>query len=179
MPGKAAKVVISEVQQEVLEEIAASRTAAVRLVQRAKIILLGFEGWLNEEISLEVGLNPDQVGCWRRRWQQNFRALITVECGEGRTALRKAVEKLLADLPRKGGPRTFTAEQQVAIVAISCEQPEESDRPVSHWSQRELADEAQQRGIVASISARHVGRFLKSGRSATASREVLAEPQAH
>ena len=54
MPGKAAKVVISETQQSVLEEIAVSRTAAVRLVQRAKIILLAFGGMLNEEISEEV-----------------------------------------------------------------------------------------------------------------------------
>jgi transposase len=80
MPGKAAKVVISEMQQSVLEEIAASRTAAVRLVQRVKIILLAFRGMLNEQISAEVDLNPDQVGTWRRRWQQSFESLIAVEC---------------------------------------------------------------------------------------------------
>jgi putative transposase len=178
MPGKAAKVVISETQQSVLEEIAVSRTAAVRLVQRAKIILLAFGGMLNEEISEEVDLNPDQVGCWRRRWQRSFEALIAVQCNEGRTAMRKAVEKLLADLPRKGGKPTFTAEQQAAIIAIACEEPEDSDRPISHWSQREIAEEAQKRDIVESISPRQVGRFLKSGRLASASRQVLAESQA-
>ncbi len=84
--------------------------------------------------------------------------------------MRKAVEKLLADLPRKGGKPTFTAEQQAAIIAIACEEPDEdSDRPISHWSQREIANEAQERGIVESISSRQVGRFLKSGRSAPAS----------
>jgi putative transposase len=169
MPGKAAKVVISEMQQSVLEEIAVSRTAAVRLVQRAKIVLLAFRGMLNEDISQEIGLNRDQVGCWRRRWQRNFEALIAVECNEGRTAMRKAVEKLLADLPRRGGKPTFTAEQQAASIAIACEEPEDSDRPISHWSQREIANEAQERGIVESISPRQVGRFLKSGRSASAS----------
>jgi len=178
MPGKAAKVVISEMQQSVLEEIAASRTAAVRLVQRVKIILLAFRGMLNEQISGEVQLNPDQVGTWRRRWQQSFESLIAVECNEGRTALRKAVESLLADLPRKGGKPTFTAEQRAAIIAIACEEPEDADRPVSHWSYREVAEEAAKREIVESISSRQVGRFLKSSRSASASRQVLAESQA-
>jgi len=42
MPGTAAKVLISERQKEVLEEIPSSRAAAVRLVQRAKIVLLSF-----------------------------------------------------------------------------------------------------------------------------------------
>ena len=102
MPGKAAKVVISEMQQSVLEEIAASRTAAVRLVQRVKIILLAFRGILNEQISAEVHLNPDQVGTWRRRWQQSFESLIAVECNEGRTALRKAVE-IIAGRPASQG----------------------------------------------------------------------------
>lgn len=178
MPGKAAKVVISEMQLSVLEKIAVSRTASVRLVQRAKIILLAFGGMLNEDISQEVDLNRNQIGCWRRRWQKNFNALIAVECNEGRAALRKAVEKLLADLPRKGGRTTFTAEQQAAIIAIACEEPEDSDRPISHWSQREIAEEAQKRDIVESISPRQVGRFLKSGRSASASCQVLAESQA-
>jgi len=178
MPGKAAKVVISEMQQSVLEEIAASRTAAVRLVQRVKIILLAFRGMLNEQISAEVHLNPDQVGTWRRRWQQSFESLIAVECNEGRTALRKAVESLLADLPRKGGKPKFTAEQRAAVIAIACEEPEDADRPVSHWSYREVAEEAAKREIVESISSRQVGRFLKSSRSASASRQVLAESQA-
>jgi hypothetical protein len=134
---------------------------------------------LNEEISAEVGLNSDQVGCWRRRWQQGFESLIAVECNEGRTALRKAVEELLADLPRKGGKPKFTPEQQASIIAIACEEPEDSDRPISHWSQRELAEEAEKREIVEAISPRQVGRFLKSGRSASASHQVLAESQAN
>jgi putative transposase len=37
----------------------------------------------------------------------------------------------------------------------------ESERPISHWSQREIADEAIRRGLVSNISQRSVGRFLK------------------
>ena len=58
MPGKAAKFQVTERQFEILEEILASRPAAVRLVQRAKIVLLGFAKHNNEEIGEIVGLNP-------------------------------------------------------------------------------------------------------------------------
>jgi putative transposase len=46
------------------------------------------------------------------------------------------------------------------IIALACERPNESDRPVSSWTPTELADEAVKRGIVEHISARTVGRFL-------------------
>ena len=58
MPGKAAKIQVTERQFEILEEIVACRTAAVRLVQRAKIILLAFAKHNNEEVGEIVGLNP-------------------------------------------------------------------------------------------------------------------------
>jgi putative transposase len=46
-------------------------------------------------------------------------------------------------------------------VALSCEDPEALDVPISHWSQSELARQAVRRGIVESISHGSVGRFLK------------------
>jgi hypothetical protein len=56
MPGQAAKVWISERQQSLLEELSRSRSESQVISQRAKIILLAFEGRLNEEIAVEVGL---------------------------------------------------------------------------------------------------------------------------
>ena len=80
MPGKAARIQVTERQLEVLEEIVASRTAAVRLVQRARIILLAFEKNNNEEVGKVVGLNPQQVSVWRKRWRDDWERLILVEC---------------------------------------------------------------------------------------------------
>ena len=77
--------------------------------------------------------------------------------------------------PRPGAPTTFSAEQWCQIIALACEPPEASERPISHWTPRELADEARKRGIVATISERHVGRFLKSGRAQTAQESLLAQ----
>jgi hypothetical protein len=44
---------------------------------------------------------------------------------------------------------------------MTCEKPSESERPISQWSQREIADEAIRRGLVPNISQRSVGRFFK------------------
>ena len=55
--------------------------------------------------------------------------------------------------------RAYTPEQICAVIAMTCEKPSESERPISHWSQREIADEAIRRGLVSNISQRSVGRF--------------------
>jgi putative transposase len=75
--------------------------------------------------------------------------------------LRAAVHELLRDAPRPGAPGTFTPEQICQIVAVGCEPPADSGRPVTHWTPTELADEVVKRGIVSRISPRSVGRFLK------------------
>ena len=168
MPGTAAKVTVTEKQLEILEEIAASRTAAVRLVQRAGIILLAFAKRNNEQISAEVDLNPLQVGLWRRRWRDDWQRLIQVECTESRTNLRREIESLLSDRPGRGRKSSYTPEQQAAIVAIACEEPDQSERPISQYTHREIADEAIRRGVVASVSRTTVGTFLKSGRPSAA-----------
>ncbi len=162
MPGKAARIPLSEKQLEILQRINRESTAPVRLVQRCRIILMGFEGRLNEDIAAEVDLHRRQVGLWRRRWQQSFEALIAIECSETTAALRKAIEDVLSDAPRPGSPGTFTAEQVTQIIAIACEPPANSGRPITHWTGREIADEAIKRGIVESISVSQVNRYLRS-----------------
>jgi transposase len=73
------------------------------------------------------------------------------------------VGERLADLPRPGRPAQITAEQTCQMVALACEQPKE--RPISHWTGREIADEVMRRGIVPTISARHAARLLKKKNS--------------
>ena len=160
MPGKAAKILVSERQQVLLNEFSKSRTARKGLVQRATIILLGFAGLLNEAISLQVGLNRQQVGVWRQRWRDAWESLCLWECAEPHR-LREAILDVLADAPRPGAPATFTAEQVAQIVALACEPPKLSGRPISLWTLRELRDEAIKRRIVAEISVAQVGRFLQ------------------
>ena len=98
-----------------------------------------------------------------------------LECVEKPPALREAIGRVLGDLPRAGCGGKFTAEQIAQILAVACEPPEKSGRPVTHWTPRELAGEAVKRGIATSISVRQVGRFLKGGGASAAREPVLAQ----
>jgi transposase len=161
MAGSAAKVVISERQEKVLRKLSTATTVAQRLVQRSTIILLAFAGVANQDIASEVGLGRHQVGVWRRRWQDAFANLIRIECSNDPPALRKAIEELLSDEPRPGCPGTFTVEQLTQLMALACEPPGKSGRPITHWTGKELAEEASARGIVDSISPAQVNRYLR------------------
>lgn len=103
---------------------------------------------------------------------------MLIECGEESDSLQDAIVELLSDQPRSGWGGKFSAEQVTQILAVACESPdEESERPVTHWTPRELADEVVRRGLVDSISPRHVGRFLKDGRLEATPQPVLAQPK--
>src|SRR3954451_19601875 len=123
MPGSAAKVVISERQQEVLRQLSTATTAAKRLTQRAAIVLLAFAGLDNEAIAPRVGLERHQVGRWRRRWQQAFPKRVTLECLETAATLRRAIEEVLRDEPRPGCPGT--------LESIGNQEKEEAGRGVA------------------------------------------------
>src|SRR5436305_5562191 len=131
MPGKAAKITITERQQDILQTFSRSVTAASRLRQRASIIFLAFDGLLNEDIARRVGLTRRQVGRWRRRWADAWDRLIDIECRESGAVMRRAIESVLTDEPRPGAPAEFTPEQVTQILAVSCEPPEKSGRPIT------------------------------------------------
>jgi putative transposase len=88
------------------------------------------------------------------------------------------IVEALTDHPRSGTPATCTAAQMVQMVAVACEDPTDSGRPLSHWTPREVADEVRKRGMVETISPRSVGRVVTSGRLTAASGGVLASRQA-
>jgi hypothetical protein len=111
MSGSAPIIVITEKQQLVLSEFAASRTISVSLAQRSKIVLMAFERIHNDEIAKAVGLNRNQVGVWRHRWKAAFYDLVAIECSEGIPALKLAITTLLSDAPRSGRPTSTTSEQ--------------------------------------------------------------------
>ena len=175
MPGRAAKIIITERQQEVLQTMTRSSTCPQALAQRARMILLGFDGLDNEDIADRIGCERHAVGIWRRRWADAWQRLVLIECCEKESALPNAIEELLSDLQRSGCPGKFTPEQVTQLLAVACEPPEDSGRPVTHWTPRELADEVRKRGIVESISARHVGRFLKYSRTQAPLQSLLAQ----
>jgi transposase len=160
MPGKAAKVRVSERQWDLLQELSRSRTVAKGMVQRALILVLGVQGLLNEQIAEQVGLNRQQVGVWRQRWREAWESLCAWECTEP-LRLREAILDVLSDAPRPGCPGKIPAAQVAQILAVACESPKLSGRPITRWTHRELRDEVVKRKIVERISVAQVGRYLK------------------
>ena len=45
---------------------------------------------------------------------------------------------LLSDLELKRAPVTFTAEQVTQIVALACEDPGSSNRPINSWMNQKI-----------------------------------------
>ena len=175
MSGKAAKIRLTEGQTAILQQIIRSMTAPQRLVQRARLIVLAFGGMFNGSISGIIGLQRKQVGLWRQRWKQSFDALVAIECRESRAALRRTIEEVLGDAPRSGSFGKFTAEQVTQVLAVACEPADQSGRPINEWTGRELADELVQRGIVASISASQVNRYLAAAELQPHRSKLLAQ----
>jgi len=148
----------------------------VRLARRVGILLALAEDPCLESVSRCLGLTRVSVRLWRDRWLDAAGRLRAVEADDASgQRLLGLIEEVLDDAPRSGKPATFGPEQIVAIVAVACEPPELSGRPISHWSSAELADEAKKRQIVKDISPRSVGRFLKRGRAAAPQEPLLAE----
>lgn len=127
MPGKAAKVIVTEKQQAILQAHSKSRSVCVSLAQRSTIILLAFDGHNNEAIEALVGLQHDAVGRWRRRWRDNWERLIDIECTQPRHVLEAEITKLLSDLHRTGRKPRVTEQQQVAIFKTACEDPKKTN----------------------------------------------------
>lgn len=171
MPHQTApKIELSARVRKIIEEIARQRSTEYRLVVRASLILAMAAGAGNHELTRTQNLDRGTVRYWRERWIELTPKLTSAETSEiSDEDLRDLVLTGLSDLPRSGTPPTFTAEQIVRIVAVSCEEPANSERPISHWTPAELANEVIKRKIVENISPSSVERFLKSGRSKTAS----------
>ena len=115
------------------------------------------------------------VRLWRARWAKAASQLAAAELEADEPTLRGLIQQVLHDAPRWGRPATFTAEQLCQIMAVACEAPELSGRPVTHWTPRELADEVIKRGLVSTLSPRTGGRFLKRSRLKTPSVTLLAQ----
>lgn len=140
------KIHLTSEEQTTLEGLTRRHTEKQSVVTRAKIILLADEGMQHQEIAKELGTNNNTISVWVARW---------------RDSTDKPPEARLQDAPRPGAPDKFSAEQLCQIVAIACEAPADHDRPITHWTHRELAQVVIEKGIVDSISVSHLGELLK------------------
>ena len=137
---KALPIKLSSRTEQLLQQIVKGTTNPYRLVRRAKLILGAASGESNSSISRKLEIDREQVALWRERWREQSEKLAAAEEQQVTDKkLRALMEQILSDHPRPGTKKSFTVEQVVQIVAIACESPEKSERPVSHWTAKELA----------------------------------------
>lgn len=156
---------LSEAEEQALERLIKAHGTAQQIAQRARVITAASRGLNNTQIARALNVSVDMARHWRDRWLTLQPISLT----------ELSVEDRLSDLPRSGKRSKITADQICQIVALACEKPEQAGRPISHWTNREIADEIVQRGIVEQISPRHAARLLKRAGSQAASDPLLAD----
>jgi transposase len=134
MPPLARTVVIEAEHRPRLEALARSRTAALREVQRARIVLAAADGTATATIARDLQVEENTVRTWRNRFAAH------------------GIDGL-ADRPRPGRPRTYGPDTHLRIIATVTSELPETD---AQWSHRLLADHLQDDGI----SASQIGRIL-------------------
>ena len=162
-----AVITLSAEERSDLERLVRAGTTGQQLALRARIVLAAATGQNNTKVAARLGIAAKTVRQWRARW----RAAAAVPLAESGVSAR------LADAPRAGAPARLSAAQVCQIIALACERPATSDRPISQWSAREVADEIVPRGMTDRLSPRHAARLLKSGRPQAASGALLAHPR--
>jgi putative transposase len=164
MPQQATRIELNEKELAALTQITKRHQSEQQQVIRAKIVLLAAQGDTNGKIAKALSIHIDTARLWRDRW-----AML-----QGIEVEKLSIAERLVDVPRPGKPSKITAEQRCQIAALACETPATSGRPISQWTEREIADELMNKGIIEHISPRHAARLLKK-RIATASLPLLAD----
>jgi len=168
MPGpKLPPVEVNAAERAALERLVRRPTTGQQLVERARIVLLAADGLNNSEGARAMGVQIDTVRKWRRRWCT----------ARGVPLADLSITARLDDAPRPGTPARITSEHVCRIMALACEAPSASGRPISQWSTTELAAEIMRRGIVETISPRHAARLLKRGTSSRTSFATGSRPR--
>lgn len=148
---KPALLSLSESERTTLERLVRRHTTAQQVALRGRIILEANAGKNNSQIARELDVSVETVRAWRTRWLA-WQPIATADL---------SIEDRLRDVARPGRKSQISAEQLCQLIALACEQP--TDRPISQWTGREIADEVMRRGILKQISPRHAARLLKKG----------------
>ena len=114
----APRIVLMDEQRAQLRRYAQGRSVAVRLSQRAKMVLMASEGRQNKDIAEILGTAPPTVARWRLRFLERGMA---------------GIEK---DAPRPGRKPTLSSETVQEIVRKTTQ-----ERPpqATQWSTRKMA----------------------------------------
>jgi transposase len=127
-------------ERATIDQLARSRTAPARTVDRARIVLLSRDGDSVEEIAETLGVCPATVRLWLNRFNRHG-------------------VKGLADRPRSGRPAVYSAERVGEVVAASLTDPQTLGLPFASWTLDRLAAYlAEEKGLP--IKRSRIGEIL-------------------
>lgn len=115
MPRRLQVRELTEKEREIIQQIARSRTAAVRQVERARIIQASSEGQSVAEIATGLQLKAAKVRKWINRFNE-----------EGLSGLE--------DAPRVGRPATYSLEDVSEVIATALTDPPALGLPFASWT---------------------------------------------
>lgn len=107
---------VAEADRAMLESWLRAPSVAQGLALRAKVILASARGEGVRPLARRLGVSPNTVAVWRRRYR-----------GLGLAGLRTK--------PRAGRPRRITSAKEQAVISATLRQP----KGATHWSARRLA----------------------------------------
>lgn len=143
MAGPAAsQIVVPRRLKRELEAVARSRTAPIRSVERARIVLLAAAGHSNAEIARRVGCSDDTARKWRRRWSP-WVGIASLD-----------------DKERCGRPACVRPEDRAALVKLACNRPKDTTFRDT-WSYPALR-EALLDDVGRTLSISEIGRILRA-----------------
>jgi transposase len=133
---------LTDTERVELERLARSRSEELRLVERAKAILLVYAGQSIQHAAAQVRHHAATVGQWLTRFEQ-----------QGLAGLQ--------DAPKSGRPPTYSEEQRGQLIATARTHPHALDLPFGHWTLDRLVVYAhEQLGI--GISRAQLARVLEA-----------------
>ena len=132
--AQTACVIVSALDRQRLEAVAADRNRPGKQVERARVVLASVPGVPVQQVAASTGVSRPMV--WR--WQQRF--------------AEQGVDGLLRDKTRKPGKPPIAAETVAQVVALTCADP---PHEATHWTGRAMAR-------AAGISLRSVQRIWEA-----------------
>ncbi len=139
MRVKTYPVKLSKKQRQQLENLTSKGTTNVRIIKRARTLLLADEGIPDTEITTRVEMCKASILNIRRRYQT-----LGID--------------VIHDQQRPGRTPKFDGVTRAKITALACTTPPQG---FGQWSYRLLADQAVELGYVESIHFDTVGEILK------------------
>jgi transposase len=106
---------VSAEERTALEHLAHSRTAAARLVERARIVLASLQGQAPSAIARQLHLTRPTIYTWIKRF--NTQGLAG-----------------LHDRVRSGCPPTYSPDQKAEVIATALTDPQSLGLPFGSWT---------------------------------------------